>query len=116
MKSVPLRSASLIFSVSFSTFAVIILILSLFLQINSYISLTTAFSFSMAAFYIMNKMSVMKYSSYHFTGDFLLFATAGYLLTVLITAVLLQINGSILPWSAIAVAAVIIFGLLVYPK
>ncbi|MFP4013366.1 MAG: hypothetical protein ACLFVQ_04720 [Chitinispirillaceae bacterium] len=112
----PLQPASLIFAVSFATFAALILILNLSLQIDSYISFTAAFTCSMVAFYIMNKKSVMKNASYRFTGDFLLFATAGYLFTVLITGVLRQINGSIFPWSVVTVAAVIMFGILVYPR
>ncbi|MFP4165402.1 MAG: hypothetical protein ACLFVE_15625 [Chitinispirillaceae bacterium] len=115
-RTVPLRPAGIVFFSSVGVFILSLLLLHRFLLIDSYISLTAAFTLSMTVFYISNRRSIMKSANYHYAGDFLLFAVAAYLLIVLATGILRQMNGSIYPWAIMIAAVAVTFGLLVYPR
>lgn len=106
---------TLLFFLSMASFSASLLILLFPIHIDPYISLTTAFALSMATLYLIVRKLSPKPLHYRYAGDFLLYSTAGYLIAVLFTAILRQRSGSVLPWSIIITALVILFGIMVYP-
>ncbi len=107
------RQQVMIFLGALAAFLLPDFILIYFLELDAYFSFTLAFTISMVFLYTYNNKLVAS-GSVRYLGDYLLFSTISYLITVLLTAIVWISEGPVLFWSGLFVGMVVLLGIVMF--